>query len=71
MKIKDKKFYGTPELLQKLKEEAEFIGRYCSIEGDCLTVHAITPRKPKKRDREKVERDKRREKFEHRNITQE
>lgn len=63
MKVKNARHYGDPATLQRLKEEAEYIGRDTKIEGDCLIVFAL-PRRSKKKSREKQKRDKRLEKFE-------
>jgi len=41
--------YNTDkEVLKRLKEEYEMLGRYCTIKGESLIVHALDPRHGKK-----------------------
>lgn len=48
MKARDYHVYGEQSYINRLREEYEFIGRYCSTpEPNHLVVHALPPRKVK------------------------
>lgn len=66
-KIRNKKHYGTIEYLERLADELEFLGRehYLDRKNLVLIAYAL-PRKSKKSAKPKVDRDKRKEKFERR-----
>lgn len=66
MKHKNVRYTGTPERLQELKEETEFIGRDCELKDGVLTVFAIDRKHGKKRraqEKKSNDRNKRDEKF--------
>jgi len=49
-KVRNYHFYGTPEKVNRLKEEYEFIGRITRLEGpNHLVVLALPPKKEKKK----------------------
>lgn len=54
---KNQRFYGTPERLQELADEIEFIGRehYLDLKNGMLIVFAL-PRKHKKSPKTKEEK---------------
>lgn len=47
MKAKNQVIWGDEATLRKYKEEFEYIGRQCEIQGDKLVVFAL-PQKPVK-----------------------
>ena len=50
MKARDYHVYGEQSYINRLKEEYEFLGRYCSTpEPNHLVVHALPPRKVKEK----------------------
>lgn len=63
-KVKNQRFYGDTETLQRLTDEIEFIGRehFWDKKNQVLIVFAL-PRKHKKSPKTKEDRDKRKEKF--------
>lgn len=57
------------EFLKRIADEQEnYIGRKYKLELDkgLITIYALPPRKPSKKEKAKKERDKRSEKFERR-----
>lgn len=66
LKIKNTKHRGSPEYLQKLKDELDFIGRDSVIQNGVLIVFAIDRKHGKRKAKGHQSRDKRNEKFQNR-----
>lgn len=69
-RVKNQRIFSLDhEYLKNLKEEyTDYVGRYCELDlkNNVLTIFARRPTKPKKKEKEHIERDKRKEKFERR-----